>query len=340
MRVLQAMAGARHGGAETFFARLVPALARAGVAQAALVRPEPERLSALRAAGVRLETAPFRRRLDLVTRRRFRRLIEEFRPDIVLTWMNRASAACPPGEAIHCARLGGYYDLKDYRRCDHLIGNTPDIVAYLRRGGWPAERVHYLPNFVPERQAPPLDRSSLDTPADAPLLLALGRLHPAKGFDVLLAALAALPGAWLWLAGDGPQAGRLKGLALRHGVAERVRFLGWRADVPALFAAADLLVCPSRAEPFGNVVVEAWAQRRPVIAAASSGPQGLIAEGESGLLVPADDADALAQAIRRLLHSPDLAAALAERGRLAYETHFTEAAVVARWGDLFARLAR
>lgn len=340
MRVLQAMAGARHGGAETFFMRLVPALARAGLAQAALVRPEPERLDALRTAGLTPRTAPFRRRLDLVTRRRFRRLIAEFEPDIVLTWMNRASAACPRGAAVHCGRLGGYYDLRYYRRCDHLIGNTPDIVASLRRGGWPAERVHYLPNFVPERQAPPLDRRSLDTPEEAPLLLALGRLHRVKGFDVLLAALAALPSVWLWLAGEGPEASRLKALAWRHGVAGRVRFLGWRADVPALFAAADLLVCPSRAEPFGNVVVEAWAQRRPVIAAASVGPRGLIAEGESGLLVPIEDADALAQAIRRLLHSRDLAAALAERGRLAYETQFTEAAVVARCRDLFDRLAR
>jgi glycosyltransferase involved in cell wall biosynthesis len=289
---------------------------------------------------VRLETAPFRRRFDLVTRRRFRRLMRDFAPDIVLTWMNRASAACPPGKAIHCARLGGYYDLKHYRRCENLIANTRDIAAYLRRGGWPAKRVHYLPNFVPERQAPPLDRRSLDTPQDAPLLLALGRLHWAKGFDVLLAALAALPGVWLWLAGEGPEAGRLRALAFRYGVAERVRFLGWRADVPALFAAADLLVCPSRAEPFGNVVVSAWAQRRPVVAAASSGPQGLIAESEGGLLVPVDDADALAGAIRRLLHSPDLAATLAQRGRLAYETGFTEAAVVAHWCDLFARLAR
>src|SRR5690606_28632923 len=139
------------------------------------------------------------------------------------------------------------------------------------------------------------------TPEDAPLLLTLGRLHPSKAQDVALAALARLPGAFLWIAGAGPLEAALKAQAHALGVHERVRFLGWRDDPSALYAAADICLFPSRYEPLGNVVIQAWAHGLPVIAAASQGPAALIAEGEDGLLVPIDDADALAAATRRLI---------------------------------------
>jgi glycosyltransferase involved in cell wall biosynthesis len=238
----------------------------------------------------------------------------------------------------HAARLGGYYDLKYYRGCDHLIGNTPDLVDDFLRRGWPRERAHYLPNFVTAARMPPLERSALVTPAEAPLLLGLGRLHRDKGFDLLLGALQKLPDAWLWLAGEGPEARRLDKLAAELSVASRVRFLGWRDDVPALMAASQVVVAPSRREPFGNVVVEAWAQGRPVVAAAAAGPRALIDHGEIGLLVPLDDPGALTEAIRRLLGDPALASRLAAGGAAAYEAEFTEQAVVERYLGLFERL--
>jgi len=114
-----------------------------------------------------------------------------------------------------------------------------------------------------------------------------------------------------------------------------VRFLGWRQDTAALLAACDMLVCPSRHEPLGNVVIEAWAQNRPVVAAASQGPSGLIEDGASGLLVPVENADALALALRRVAESPDLAAGLVSGGRVAYEAGFTEATVVSRYLEFF-----
>ena len=97
MRVLQAMAGATVGGAENFFTRLVGALARRGIEQHVLIRPDPAREALLAAAGVPVDTARFGGMFDLTTARRFRRAIDEFRPDIVMTWMNRATAFCPPG---------------------------------------------------------------------------------------------------------------------------------------------------------------------------------------------------------------------------------------------------
>jgi glycosyltransferase involved in cell wall biosynthesis len=117
-----------------------------------------------------------------------------------------------------------------------------------------------------------------------------------------------------------------------------VRFLGWRDDPSALYAAADLCLFPSRYEPLGNVVIQAWAHGLPVIAAASQGPAALIADGKDGLLVPIDDAEALAATARRLIDSPALGAGLAAAGRARVAGEFSEAVVTAQWRDLFARL--
>lgn len=339
-RVMQVMAGARHGGAEAFFERLVPALGRAGVEQRAVIRRDPQRSARLRAAGLTAIELPFGGRLDMTTRRALDRAAADFQPDIMLAWMNRAARFAHPGRHVLAGRLGGYYDLKYYRRCDHLIGNTQDIRDYLIREGWPEERAWYLPNFVDAEIVPALDRRSLDTPASRPLLLALGRLHPNKGFDMLLAALATLPNIWLWIAGEGPIETELRRLARQLGIADRVRFLGWRDDIGALFAAADVFVCPSRHEPLGNVVIEAWAHRCPVVAAAARGPDALITHGESGLLAPVEDADALADEIGQVLAKPALAGDLCQGGYAAYEAAFTETAVVARYQEFFDAVKR
>jgi len=342
-RLLQAMAGARHGGAETFFVRLAGALQRSGETQRVVIRRCPDRSAALREAGVAVTELRFGGPFDVASRIAFRREITEWWPNVVLTWMNRATAMCPPGDFVHVGRLGGYYDLKYYRRCDHLIGNTRAIVDYAVREGWPLERAHYLPNFVPDPCALPA-AMALDRPQGATLALAVGRLHPNKGFDLLLDALAMTDDIQLWIAGEGPLREDLDRQARSLGIAERVRFLGWRDDVWALMNVADFLVCASRHEPLGNVVIEAWAAGLPVVATASDGPAGLIENGRSGLLVPlpgqpGGGSEALAVAIASAARDPALRARLAQGGRQAYEAEFTEAAVVDRYRQFFDEVA-
>ena len=343
VRVLQAMAGAEVGGAEAFFMRLCTALAASDVEQRAVIRRHPVRAGGLRRSGVPTREVAFGGGLDFFTRRHFADEIASFKPDVVLTWMNRATRFCPRPTRrrrfVHAARLGGYYNLKYYRRCHHLIANTNGIADYLRAQGWPGERVHHLPNFVSAKPAPAALRSDTHTPDDAPLLLAIGRLHRNKAFDVLLAALSELPDSTLWLAGSGPEEAALKACAAACGVEKRVRFLGWRDDVAALFAAADVFVCPSRHEPLGNVVVEAWAHGVPVVATASAGPRELIEDETSGLLVPIDDAAALAAGVRRVLGDDDLRGQLIAAGTAAFDAGFTEAAVVERYRAFFDAIA-
>ncbi len=343
MRILQAMAGAAAGGAETFFTRLALALRERGIDQQIVLRPDTRRVAVLESAGIDVRTAPFGGVFDRTTRRTIRRAIEAFEPSVVLTWMNRATTHCPHATAryrfVHIGTPRGYYDPKYYRHCDHLVVTTQDLMEFYCASGWAADRVSVIPNFVAESHAAPVSRAALDTPDDAPLLLGLGRFHRNKGFDVLLCALVHLPDHYLWLGGDGPLEGELRELAKSLGVGDRVRFLGWRDDTPGLFAAADVFVCSSRHEPFGNIVIEAWMQGVPIVAAASEGPSALIEDRVNGLVVPLDDARAMADALAALARDEAQAGRLAEAGRRAYAERYTPQVVVPQYLDLFERLA-
>ena len=338
MKLMQVMAGAEYGGAEAFFVRLVLGLRRAGVDQHVVIRNNERRAALLRVGGVDPVQLPFGGLFDFRTSMSLKREIKAYAPDVVLTWMNRATRKCPKGNFVHVGRLGGYYDLKYYQGCDHLIGNTEDIVEYLVKRGWGEDKAHYLPNFVSEERADPLPREKFFTPKRAPLLLAMGRMHENKAFDTLLKALARVPDAYLWLAGDGPLRGELETLAEHLAIKSRVRFLGWRDDTAALYAACDLFICPSRHEPLGNVVVEGWAQSVPVIATDCLGPGTLIEHMETGVLVPVDDPTTMARAIKHVLADYELTDHIAQGGHAVYEEYFTEAAVIEQYMNFFERI--
>lgn len=338
MSVVHLLGSDKDGGAERYFIDLVCALQADAGDQAAVVRPHAGRLAALEAAGVPTATAPFGGPLDFRTAPAVGRVLRAQHARVAVQWMNRPGRFLPPGPWARVGRLGGYYDLKHYRGCTHLVANTDDIAGWIAQRGWPADRLSHIPNFAEPGPQPALPRAALDTPDHVPLLLCMGRLHPVKGHDVALRALALIPDAWLWIAGSGPLEAELRAQAARLGVAERVRWLGWRDDPSALYRAADACLFPSRFEPLGNVVIQAWAHGAPVVAAAAAGPAALISPGQDGLLVPVDDPAALASATRRLLDDPALRARLAQAGGASAAERFGRAAVVARWRALFARL--
>ena len=347
LRLLQVMLSTQEGGAETFFEKLAFAFDARGVAQRLVVEPFPAREARLRELK-HAKVAP--RRFGGSGRwaapRWLRRQIADFRPTAVLTWMNRASRRLPahlPCPAV--GRIGGYYPLKHYRRCDHLVGITPDLVRHLTDGGWPADRATLIPNFgeTPEPVVDPIAvraalRGELGVPERAKLLVSLGRLHEVKAHDTSLRALAELPGVHLMIAGTGPLEAELRGLAGELGVADRTHFLGWRRDAQNLFAAADACLFPSRYEPNGTVVMEAWAHGVPLVAAAAKGPAWLVEPGENGLLFPIDDVAALVGQLRSVLNDPARAASLVAGGRDTFDQGFTRDRVVDAYLGLFERL--
>lgn len=336
VRVVHAMGAAKPGGAETFFVRQMVALhGRTDVAVLPVVRAGGWAAQQLKAAGVPFETAMFGGWWDVFTRRRLQALAVSFKADIVQAWMNRAAGFLPRGKWVNVARLGGYYKLKYYRKnADYLIGNTKDIVGYLVQNGWPKARAAYLPNFAPEPAAGwekhrAVQRAAWGVPADVTVLLMASRLHMVKGYDVALQALASLPEhVWLVGAGEGPARPELEALAATLGVAHRVRFPGWVGNISDAAAVADIWLLPSRHEPLGNSVLDAWAHGKPLVASRCVGPESLMTDAENGLLVPVDDGEALAAAVARLLKDTHFAAKLAKAGAAEVRQHYAPAVVV------------
>ncbi len=336
MRIAHIMAGAPAGGAELFFERLAAAQQASGETILPLIRHDPARAGRLSAAGLAPIQLGFGGALDLLTRPRLRLALRRFAPRVAVAWMNRAARMAPRGPWVLAGRLGGYYDLRYYRRCDHLIGNTRGITDWIIAQGWPAARVHHLPNFSPDlRGAAP---AVLPTPPGAPVVLALGRLHRNKAFDILIRALPLLPGVHAVIAGEGPERPALLTLASQEGVADRLHLLGWRTDQAALLAACTVLACPSRHEPLGNVVLEAFSAARPVVAADAAGPSELIAHGTTGLLIPREDPTRLAQALNAILQDSALATCLAAAGRAHFEAEHQPAPVLRRWHSALAQM--
>ncbi|WP_237056998.1 glycosyltransferase [Microbulbifer sediminum] len=339
LRIAQALAGAYQGGAENFFTRLARGLEQTGaITQKAFIRGHDHRLQALRSGGVSAEGFRFGGPLHQLDRFRFRRALHAFRPDIVLTWMSRATNLTPRGDYTLVSRLGHYYNLKYYRHCDYWVGISRGICDYLVRGGVPADRVFHIPNFADEGEVKALPRDSFDTPPDRPLLLAAGRLHVNKGFDTLLQALAEVPDAILWLAGGGPEERSLKALSRQLGLSERVRFLGWREDVTALMRTADIFVCPSRYEGLGSVIMETWAHGCPVIATDSQGPGELIESGETGIITPVDQPRLLADAINGLIRNEAARRQFSEAGLSRYSKEFSREVIIRQYLELFSTL--
>lgn len=183
-------------------------------------------------------------------------------------------------------------------------------------------------------------------PASAPNLLYVGRLVSVKGVDLAIAAFAAIrrefPGATLTIAGDGPERAALGVQVLEAGLGASVTFTGWvePAGIPALMASATLVLVPSRwREAFGLVSLEAALQARPVVGAAVGGIREIVDHGVTGVLVPKDDAGALARAAISLLSDPDGLAVMGRRARQRAEQVFGVEANLEAFDRLYRRLA-
>lgn len=179
---------------------------------------------------------------------------------------------------------------------------------------------------------------------NAPLIGCFSRLAPWKGQRVLLEALVRVPGAHALLVGGalfGEEAyeASLRDEAKRLGIDDRVHFLGFRRDIPALMLACDVIAHTSvAAEPFGRVIVEGMLAGKPVVVAHAGAAAELIEDRHSGLLVTPGDAGALAGALRELLRHPDMAAQLARQGQERAYAMFSLPKILQRFSECLLEL--
>jgi glycosyltransferase involved in cell wall biosynthesis len=346
MKILHVMAGGKHGGAETAFVDMCIAMQEAGMDIAVVTRANEGRVPPLEKAGIKVYTLPFGGPLDVFTGWKLSKIIREFSPLIVQTWMARAAQKTPNWMAVKTpirylvvARLGGYYKVKNFRSADYFAAITPDIKRHLMDGGIEPDKIRFIPNFAEtENSAAPISRADLETPEGASIILCLGRLHTSKAYDVLIEAIINVPDVYVWIAGEGPERENLEAQAEAAGVASRIKFLGWRTDRSALLRAADICVFASRVEPFGTVFAQAWAEGTPVIVSDAEGPKQFCRDEQDSLIVPKENAPALAEAIKRLLADKALREKLVANGYQRYKGEFTKEKSVAAYLEYYLEI--
>ena len=327
----------KEGGAERFFVSLVRAFADRGMEQHFIVRPGRLWREEIADMGPIWENN-FRRLAPgaAVLRWRMNRLVRHWQPDVIMAWMSRSSRLIPnyPG-AVKLTRLGDYpRHLRNFRNNDLIVSNTPGIAEACQTLGW-QKPIKVISNFPRPVSIAPISRAAMATPEDAFVVAGSGRFVDRKGFDTLLSAVATLPEAWLWLIGEGEKRAELEALASHLGIAERTRFTGWVEEPMNYVASASAFVMPSRHEPFGNVVLEAWQASVPVVSTRSEGPSWFIRDGQDALMCEIDDTAGMVAAIARLRDDPELSAQLVAAGRKRLAAEFTMERVVAAYIDVF-----
>ena len=356
------------GGSSENTVSTIEALERAGYASTLVLGPqsEPPIVEDARRRGCRVvevdglvrEVSPAR---DVAAVLQLRRLFRRARPAIVHTHTSKAGfvgrlAAWLAGVPAVIHQPHGHIFYGYWHRpqtalfvaleriaahwTDRIVTLTPrEIDEHLERGIGRRRQYAVVPSGVPTaalRSAAPARadaRARLGLPPEAYVIAGVGRLVPIKGFDLLVAALADVvahvPAARVLLIGDGAERDALEAQARALGVADRLCITGSVGDSIPMLAAADVLAAPSRNEGMGRVLVEAMALGLPVVGTRVGGIPDVIDDGECGLLVPPDDAAALAEALVELGCDVARRAKLAAAARPRAEAFSTAVAAAA-----------
>jgi glycosyltransferase involved in cell wall biosynthesis len=349
------------GGSERHLLALLPALRAHGIEPSFVGLDDPRGdaepfYAALEAAGIPFARVPASHDLDPRLPFRIARAARPFRPDLVHTHLVHADVHGAAASVLLRTplvstkhnddpfRAGAFRYVARLlaRRARRIVAITESLARFnAERVGIPRAKlvvVHYGLDAPPARWA---DNPPLALPDDARVLLALGRLVPQKGLDVAVRALSEVrrrhPDAVLVVAGEGPERRALEGLAAELGVGDALFLPGRAGDVAAHLARADLLVHPSRWEGFGLVLLEAMLASVPVVATRVSSIPEIVADGETGVLVPPEDPQALADALARVLDDPGT---LGAAGRARALEHFSAEAMARRTAAVYAEAIR
>jgi glycosyltransferase involved in cell wall biosynthesis len=345
MKIVLVIANMDYGGAARQLLLLAPHLPRDRFEIRVLVLGEETPwVRRLRSSGVGIEALGWRRFFQPQPFASLWRLIRSFDPAVIHAWQLPAYRAVAlmtrrkPLLAGFCLRLGdrqepaGRLDSWLLKRAQRILVAGETHVERCRQSGFRSEQVMVIPPGV-DNETPSLPAPvDLGVPPGARVILCVGRLEPRNGFRDAVWAFDILQYLYddlhLVVAGDGSERDPLQGFARITAAPKRIHLLGWREDVPALLARADVVWVPGLAEGGGNVVLEAMAAGRPIVASRLRGLAEIVVEGETGLLIPPGDKAALARHTRLLLENPGRCRQLGEAGQLTVARCFSRADLV------------
>ncbi len=338
------------GGGQQQLVDLCRYLAGQGHRQLVACRPDGQLRPVLDENGIAVHPLEIRNQIDLVAAWRLRGLLQRYAFDIVHFHTARAHALAPflsrRGSRFLATRLMDYpphfrprVRLLYNWSVDGVIAISEAIAKVLVRAGVAPGRVRVIHLGIDcERFARAVGhraaaRQSWGIAPDEIVLFTAAVLEPRKGHQVMLAAFADLVGDGLplrWvICGDGSLRAGLEEDARRRGLGEKVVFCGFSTAVERLLPGGDVFVLPSLHEGLGIAAIEAMAVGLPVVASRVGGLPEIVADGETGLLVPAGDAAALAAAIRDIISDAERARGMARRGRARAFAQFTTTGMAA-----------
>lgn len=346
-------------GGEVQVFLLMEGLCARGHENLVMCQPQSRIEEEARARGFETAAVKMRSDLDFLGARTAKRVLAGSEVDLVhlhtgrATWLGGLAAHWCKKPAITTRRMDrrvkrGWRTRKIYAELvSRAVAISGPVADCLREGGVPEEMIRIIHSSIdPAALVPTKSRTearrALGLDPDRPVIASLVSLVHRKGIDVLIEALARMQraDALAIVAGDGPERARLEELCAARGVSDRVRFPGRITDKQGLLAAADLYCLPSRAEGLGVSALEAMACGLPVVASRVGGLAEAVVDGECGLLVEPEDADALAAALDTVLEDPDLARRLGEGGRARVAASYTAERMVERYEDLYREVLR
>ncbi len=359
IRVLLVIPTLDRSGAEKSFALLATRLPKEtfAVRAVALDRSGPY-AEMLEKQGIPLDVLHKRGKLDPIALWRLRRVIADWQPDIVHTWLfaanayGRMLAGGPVGPRVivseQCVdtwkrRWQLWLDRRQIPRTDYLVGNSQSVARFYRDLGYPAEKVKVIPNGVEVPDPLPDTRADvlreLELPPDARLMLYVGRLAVQKRVEDLIWAIELLrqvdERAWLIVVGDGPERYSLEKFARDTQCDHRIRFLGHRSDIGRLLPACDVFWLASAFEGLSNSLMEAMAHGLAVVVSDIPPNRELVTDGETGLLVPLGDRAAFARRTADLLADPQQAHRLGAAARERMRREFPIERMVQSYAALY-----
>lgn len=313
------------GGIEQSFLDYTEALLLRGHFVGVVTHPRAAVNAALDRMAVSQTTLPNRGVWDRQAPGKLAAFVRALRADIVIAHGNRAILFAGKGLSGELPVVGvaHNYQFQYLHHADVVFALTRHMAAAIHeRTGFPPERICVMPNMIRMSGGGFVRR----TWGDTPVIGAMGRFVPKKGMDVFLQALALLRengcAFRARIGGGGEEEAVLKRLARRLQLTEYVEFTGWVKDKQAFFDGIDIFCLPSHHEPFGIVLLEALAQKLPVVATDTEGPSETIVHGRNGVIVPRADPEALAAGLVALLEDESRARGLAGEGWRTARQHF------------------
>tara|TARA_B100000287_G_scaffold435313_1_gene503012 strand:+ start:1501 stop:2538 length:1038 start_codon:yes stop_codon:yes gene_type:complete len=339
LRVINILGGARDGGAEKFFERISLAFAKdSNIDLEIIIRKNSNRFARLKDTIKKIHQIKLFYFFNPLCHGEIQRIFDEFKPNIVLSWMNRASRLLPDSQkfnSVNIGRLGGYYKIKNYVNCDYLITNTIDLRNFVISKGWESSKVEFIPNFVDENS-----KRKLKIKHEKKIIVCLGRFHRNKGIDILLKAMTYISNFDLWVIGSGEERQLYNEIISEYKLHDKVSFYEWTDDISQYLNVADLLICPSRHEPFGNVIVEGWAHRIPVIVSDTGGPKLIVKNQINGLKFKNEDMFDLLKQIKLLENNLGLRKKIISNGYKEFKNKYSEDLIIKKYLEFFYKVSK